>query len=175
MIAEATKVCRDCGQELPLSQFYRCSKGGQGVASYCKPCANKRKTANRQARLQHYRAYHRDYKSRRRKSRPEKALFSETKHQASRRNLFFSLTPEWFSRRILANRCELTGLEFEYGRKSLRRPSPDRIDNSLGYTDDNTRLICWGLNALKSHHSEAEFIAFLQDVQAGLNEQARTN
>jgi hypothetical protein len=126
-------------------------------------------------RREHCIAYSRAWHLRRRAERPSEALFSATKLGAAKRNISFALTPQWFARKFAANKCELTGLEFDYGKRSLRLPSPDRIDSSKGYTEDNTRLICWGLNAMKMHHSEEDFIKFLKDAHSGLNEQARTH
>lgn len=35
-----TKVCKHCGRELPLSDFYTNSKAKDGYATYCKVCNN---------------------------------------------------------------------------------------------------------------------------------------
>ena len=35
-----TKVCKKCGSELPLSDFYTNSKAKDGLATYCKECSN---------------------------------------------------------------------------------------------------------------------------------------
>ena len=35
-----TKVCKKCGRELPLSDFYTNSKAKDGYATYCKVCSN---------------------------------------------------------------------------------------------------------------------------------------
>lgn len=35
-----TKVCKKCGRELPLSDFYTNSKAKDGLATYCKECSN---------------------------------------------------------------------------------------------------------------------------------------
>ena len=35
-----TKVCKHCGRELPLSDFYANSKAKDGHATYCKECSN---------------------------------------------------------------------------------------------------------------------------------------
>lgn len=33
-----TKVCKRCGEELPLSEFYRCNKYKDGYEGVCKEC-----------------------------------------------------------------------------------------------------------------------------------------
>lgn len=35
-----TKVCKHCGRELPLSDFYTNNKAKDGLATYCKECSN---------------------------------------------------------------------------------------------------------------------------------------
>ena len=35
-----TKVCKKCGRELPISDFYTNSKAKDGLATYCKECSN---------------------------------------------------------------------------------------------------------------------------------------
>jgi hypothetical protein len=148
MIAEATKVCKDCGKELPLSAFYRNPKSLLGVHSYCKSCHDKRQAAYRLKRRDYYLEYNKQWNRRHRAERPEVILFKSTKERATKAKLPFTLTLEWFKNKTAFGKCELTGVVFDYGKRSLRRPSPDRIDNTLGYTEDNTRLICWGLNAM---------------------------
>ena len=36
-----TKVCKKCGRELPLSEFYKKSNSRDGLQSNCKECSNK--------------------------------------------------------------------------------------------------------------------------------------
>lgn len=38
-MAQARKVCADCGQEKPLEEFHRKSKAADGHQNRCKPCA----------------------------------------------------------------------------------------------------------------------------------------
>jgi hypothetical protein len=62
--------------------------------------------------------------------------------------------------------CELTGLSFELqpanqGRKS-RSPSVDRRDCAKGYTEDNCRVILWGLNAALHNWGETEYRAIAE-------------
>lgn len=35
-----TKVCKRCGRELPVSDFYTNNKAKDGLATYCKECSN---------------------------------------------------------------------------------------------------------------------------------------
>jgi hypothetical protein len=35
-----TKLCKHCGRDLPVSDFYTNSKAKDGLATYCKECSN---------------------------------------------------------------------------------------------------------------------------------------
>jgi len=172
MIAEATKLCggtHGCGRELPLSSF---SVVGGRPFVYCVDCNKKRMANYRSLRPQGESA---DYSRRWRADNPARQLFHGTKHGASRRSIKFELPYEWFAEKIESGICELTGLAFQYDKLSLWRPSPDRIDSALWYSPDNTRMICWGLNAMKGPHDEATFMMFLKEAAHAINEQARTS
>ena len=157
MIAEAEKLCGGaCGRLLPRSCFSENSRRPDGLHNICREC-NRQKT--REWRL----------------SNPAMALYQGARKRALDRTLTFDLTVDWFSQKLSAGVCEITGIPFDYGHMSLRRPSPDRIDSSLGYLQENTRMILWGLNAAKGHHSDEEFCKFLSDVSAAINEQTRTS
>ena len=40
-----TKVCRGCGQDLPIDQYYFARKGSDARLSECRKCHNKRRVA----------------------------------------------------------------------------------------------------------------------------------
>lgn len=59
----------------------------------------------------------------------------------------------WIEQRILRGVCEVSGLPLvmsQSGREPFS-PSLDRIDNSKGYTPENTKLVCWLYNRAKGH------------------------
>src|SRR5882672_5312955 len=77
------------------------------------------------------------------------------KYRAKRDGLEFELTPEWFYTKLLS-KCEVTGMSFYTTRNNLDRfekhklsPSVDRIDNSKGYTLNNSRMVIWWFNMTK--------------------------
>lgn len=63
---------------------------------------------------------------------------------------------DWIESRLLAGNCEVTGLcliwhpVLQNEDNRIYWPSIDRIDNKIGYTIDNCRLVCLGFNMLKS-------------------------
>ncbi len=42
--------------------------------------------------------------------------------------------------------------------KDFNKVSPDRVDPSKGYTEDNVVLCCWGINRMKLNIPYDEFI-----------------
>lgn len=38
MATDESKVCKECGERKPLSEFYKNSKGAKGRVSRCRPC-----------------------------------------------------------------------------------------------------------------------------------------
>ena len=80
-------------------------------------------------------------------------LLRSMKHRAKTKGLEFTLSLKWIQQRLDVGVCELSGLPFTFpigqGRqmRSPHIPSIDRIDASQGYTEDNCRMILWGLNA----------------------------
>jgi len=159
MIAEATKVCKDCGLDLPLGEFYaRYDGSGDGLRGLCKKCTVKREME--------WRA-----------KNPATDLYNRTKSNARRLGMPFDLTREWFEDQLSTGVCNLSGLKFERSWRSLWLPSTDRFinDPTVGYVQENSRIICWGLNILKGPHNEETFLKFLRQAADGINEQARTH
>ena len=72
-------------------------------------------------------------------------------HRAKKKGLPFDLDEVWLAERIKSGKCEATGMQFED--KKPFRPSFDRINNKLGYTKDNTWLVCWMYNRAKGEDS----------------------
>lgn len=93
-------------------------------------------------------------------SRPV-ALYWAAKDRASKQGREFTITREYVERLVAPMVCQATGLGLEWD-DELRaplRPSLDRIDSSLGYTEDNTRVVCWLFNQMKGQFSDEDFEA----------------
>ena len=54
--------------------------------------------------------------------------------------------------------CVETGVPFDWDSKDLM-PSPDRIDNEVGYVDDNIRFVTWRVNNMRGGLSAEDFQA----------------
>jgi hypothetical protein len=59
--------------------------------------------------------------------------------------------------------CVATGVPFDWASKDLR-PSPDRIDNDVGYVDGNIRFVTWRVNNMRSSLSVEGFQAACMQV-----------
>ncbi len=85
--------------------------------------------------------------------------FNKARQAAKRRNISFEISLEDF-RRIYQNPiCAITGkiLYWDHHSEDLQA-SLDRVDNSVGYTKDNTVVISRRLNRIKSDASCKELL-----------------
>lgn len=93
-------------------------------------------------------------------------LLSQAKKRAAKKNFSFELTPAWALARW-TGKCEETGLEFHTGaNRHPRSPSIDRIDNSKGYTQENSRFVVWGFNAAKCCGTDEDVLVMAKALVA---------
>jgi hypothetical protein len=79
--------------------------------------------------------------------------------RSKQKNLEHNITKEWLYEKMKENKCELTGIEYDYDAFKPRNPygpSIDRVDVSKGYTPDNCRVVIWAVNAGLGHYSECD-------------------
>lgn len=91
-----------------------------------------------------------------------KAMLGAAHDRAIEKGRVFDLRPHWDSLypRFSKGVCEASGIPFamDLGRgRGMRSPSIDRIDSRKGYTIDNVRFVCWGLNRAFGEQGEHEF------------------
>lgn len=132
-------VCRPCDRQYKLSitntPCQICGSAERYVNGRCRLCGKKNRTANW-----------------------EKQLLNQAKSCARRRgHPAPTITVAWIKEQYTkASRCPYTGLELippsDEGSKPWQ-PSLDRIDNSLSYTPDNTRLTSWFWNCFRNSQS----------------------
>lgn len=93
-------------------------------------------------------------------------LIRAARQRAKKAGLPMELDLEWAVERMV--RCELSGLPFnEDPGRHPRSRSIDRIDSSKGYTKDNSRMICWALNAAFCDWGMEEFKRIWENVKDG--------
>lgn len=88
-------------------------------------------------------------------------LVARAKRRARAAGLPFDLRWEQVAPRLLAGRCELTGIPFRSVRRSWRTnpyaPSLDRIDAAHGYHPANIRVVLWAVNAARGEWGDDVF------------------
>lgn len=79
------------------------------------------------------------------------SLIHSCKSRALKKGLSVEIDINWVEERLKAGVCEITGVPFVFIRGAKKKdpfsPSIDRIDNSLGYTKKNSRVVLWAVNA----------------------------
>lgn len=83
-----------------------------------------------------------------------RTLFNNAKKSPAAKKHPFTLTLNHIIEGIEKGRCAVTGMEFQLinrgvNKKNHLAPSVDRIDSTVGYTDENTRIVCWWYNMAK--------------------------
>lgn len=107
--------------------------------------------------------YSTNYKARLRR------LVSSSKLRAKSRELFHELTPEWAIEQweIQDGRCAQTKVPFELetkgrGHRHAFSPSIDRKDSTVGYTEDNSQLVCFIYNTAKMNNEHEDVLKFAE-------------
>lgn len=91
-----------------------------------------------------------------RQTDPLRCLLYQAKARAKKKGCEFDLD---IAKMLMPERCPILGIKLESsmgtgtGRFRDCSPSIDRIDNSLGYTQDNVVIISWRANRLKGDAS----------------------
>ena len=134
------KKCCRCGKSKKLEKFRVDSRRIDGRRGACGKCERESDKAR----------YHDTYTD---KDKRISRVLHAAKVRARKRNMPFTITMEDVAPQIEAGVCSLSGLQFSYaksvrGRRNPYAPSIDRIDSSKGYTPDNIRVVCFGLNLM---------------------------
>lgn len=103
-----------------------------------------------------------------------KTLFNSAKQRAAKSGLDFTISMDGILKHGDPTHCLCCGKKFDYsvrdGMRSYDSPSLDRKDNSRGYTPDNTFVICFGCNSLKSDAKVKDIENLLTYMRGGLVE-----
>jgi len=97
-------------------------------------------------------------------------LYTDARHRAGKKDIPFDLTRDWIYHRLMAGRCELTGIRFECGERSegeragMYAPSVDRRVAALGYVADNCRLVIWHYNLAKGAYDDDAVLELAQAI-----------
>ena len=98
------------------------------------------------------------------------SLIARYKKRAENKGMVWELTTEEF-RRLTKENCYLCGAEPSTIAPSRYKPAGDyvyngidRVDNSKGYTDSNSKACCWTCNSIKKNRSLAELLEWIEKV-----------
>jgi hypothetical protein len=81
----------------------------------------------------------------------------------------FSLSKERVIEAVVSGHCSATGLKFDTSAKwGPLTPSIDRIVGSLGYTDENSQVVCWLYNRAKGDGTHADVMVLVKALAAPL-------
>lgn len=147
------KTCFKCKQTKPLSAFFRHNQTQDGHHSWCKICCQKgnaRSRAKLESTIQGRAT----------------VFLRNAKNSAVKRNQEFSLTVAdieacWSDQNGI---CAYSGRPMTLKTGELNTVSIERIDSAVGYTPENTVLVCQAINRMKSDFSFTEFYDMCRDV-----------
>lgn len=117
-----------------------------------------------------------------RKTRFENYVLARTKAKAKKEGKDFDLDLDWVKAELERGTCSVTNMPlvrptYSPGKKIKRgqwSPSIDRIDNSKGYTKDNSRMVVWMFNLAKNNYRDQDIItmsiALATKVMIGLHD-----
>ena len=88
-------------------------------------------------------------------------LWHGARTRAIKSNIEFTITVEWIQERLDNKICEVTGLPFTFTYRDGKQPwspSLDRVDPTIGYTEENTRVVVWLYNAAKNVFNDSDVL-----------------
>jgi hypothetical protein len=147
------KVCFKCKEQSSYEFFFKHKLTPDGYHSWCKKCCTEANinSRNKQNATIEGRA---------------KVFLLNAKKSAAKRGHKFDLTFEdiadcWNTQQ---QTCAYSGRKMTLLPNQLNTVSIERIDSSVGYTKDNTILVCHAINRMKSNFKFDDFYNFCRDV-----------
>jgi hypothetical protein len=150
------KWCSVCNGWKPLAEFNDASKSWDGLAGLCRGCASK----SNKNRYQKYS-----------KADSLAAIFTLYRRGAVSRGLSFNLKVEDFKAKWESQDglCWYTGIEMTTTVRDPNKVSIDRVDNTQGYTRENTVLCTKRVNLMKREMSVEELRDIVRKLHKHLN------
>ena len=159
------KTCFKCKETKDVNLFFKHSQTPDGLHSWCKACCTignikSRNKANSKIETR------------------ARVFLRNAKNSAKKRNNEFDLTIQdivdcWNNQYQI---CAYSGIDMTLEANKLNTVSIERIDSNIGYTKDNTILVCQAINRMKSDFSYDDFYRlcssvakFLGDSELNLN------
>jgi hypothetical protein len=147
------KTCFKCKETKPLTLFFKHHQTSDGYHSWCKNCCREGNERSRQK-------LNSTIEGRAR------VFLQNAKKSAAKRQQPFDLTVAdivecWQQQDEI---CAYSGRQMTLKAGHLNTVSIERIDSTVGYTRENTILVCQAINRMKSDFSLADFHALCADV-----------
>lgn len=147
------KVCFRCKQEKSYEFFFKHHLTSDGFHSWCKSCCtegNNKSRAKQNSTIEGR----------------AKIFLQNARKSAAKRNQEFLLSIEdvvnfWKQQNEI---CAYSGRKMTLDAGKLETVSIERIDSSIGYTKDNTILVCQAINRMKSDFEFNDFYNLCSDV-----------
>ena len=153
------KVCFKCKEKKPYSLFFKHNQTNDGYHSWCKSCC---KEGNEKSRE----------KANSKIETRARVFLRNARNSAIKRNNEFDLEIEdvvnfW---NIQNKICAYSGIEMTLEAGKLNTVSIERIDSKIGYTKENTILVCQAINRMKSDFTYDEFFYLCKMVTTFLSD-----
>ena len=149
----ATKPCFKCKETKEVSLFFKHNQTSDGYHSWCKSCCTE---GNIKSRAKVYSTI----------EGRAKIFLQSCKRSAAKRNQEFSLTIEdivsfWNKQN---KTCAYSGVEMTLDAGKLNTVSIERINSEVGYTKENTVLVCYIVNRMKSDFKYEDFYSYCSQI-----------
>lgn len=98
---------------------------------------------------------------------PAKYLMRQMRNRSKQRGWENLISLEELEALLEPWTCALTGFPLRWDKevsKDPLAPSPDRIDNSIGYVSGNVRIVAWMVNEMRGKYSNEEFLSVCRAV-----------
>ena len=147
------KVCFKCKESKDLSLFFKHRQTSDGHHSWCKSCCTdgNKKSRNKLNSTIQGRA---------------SVFLKNAQRSAKSRKQEFNLTIEnivdcWEKQQHV---CAYSGRTMTLEAAKLNTVSIERIDSKIGYTPENTILVCQAINRMKSDFAYDQFYYLCRDI-----------
>jgi hypothetical protein len=147
------KTCFKCKETKDTSLFFKHKQTVDGFHSWCKNCCT---IGNIKSRIKQNSTI----------QGRAKIFLRNAKNSAIKRGQEFLITTEdivecWNKQNKI---CPYTGREMSLEAGHLNTVSIERINSNIGYTKENTILVCQAINRMKSDFTLEEFFNLCSDV-----------
>ena len=153
------KKCFRCKEVKAEGFFFRHMQTADGLHSWCKQCCQ---AGNAKARAKKDSTI----------AGKGITIWRNARKSAEKRNQEFSITLAdiiqcWNQQQQI---CAYTGREMTLIAKQLNTVSIERINSKIGYTPQNTILVCQAVNRMKSNFAYEDFYELCRDVTMFLSD-----